>query len=345
MICIRSRLLSWIASGSLVLGIRAAEPAGSPASASTTLPPPILKVSATDNAPATPADPIEAEFQRLLKLDDTAHEAAQAIVDQAAAATDPLTAPLPLTTRARIDEKIRPVREAYEDFLKHHPDHARSRMAFASFLNDTGNEIESIEQYEKAKGINPKDPATWNNLGNLYAHVGPVEKAFPHYEEAIRLKPDESLYLHNFGTLLFLFRKDAARFYHLEEADIFARGIELYRKAIALDPKNFSLASDVAQTYYGVPRPAGKSPEEAQAEETKLITTALQSWTNVFHLAPGDTEREGVRLHLARWNIRASRFDDAKTHLTAITNAAFLEVKKRLELDLAAKNTGATSSP
>lgn len=332
-----------MASGSMMLGVGAAETTRPLASAA--LPPPVLSLSATNHSTSPTTDPVEAEFQRLLKLDDAAHESAQVIVDQAVAVTDPLTAPLPLTTRARIDAKIRPVREAYEDFLKHYPDHARSRMAFASFLNDTGNEVESIEQYEKAKGINPKDPAAWNNLGNLYAHVGPVEKAFPHYEEAIRLKPDEPLYLHNFGTLLFLFRKDAARFYHIEEAAIFTRGINLYRQAIALDPKDFSLASDVAQTYYGIPRPAGKSPEEAQAEETKLITTALQSWTNVFQLAPGDTEREGIRLHLARWNIRAARFDDAKTHLTAITNAAYLDVKKRLELDLAAKKSGTPSSP
>jgi tetratricopeptide (TPR) repeat protein len=173
--------------------------------------------------------------------------------------------------------------------------------------------------------------------------VGPVEKAFPHYEEAIRLKPDEALYLHNFGTLLFLYRKEAARFYKSEEAAIFNRGIELYRKAIALDPKDFSLASDVAQTYYGVPRPTGKSPEEARAEEASLITTALQSWTNAYQLAPGDTEREGIRIHFARWNIRASRFDDARLHLAAVTNATYLPVKKGLEKELAARQSEATS--
>lgn len=332
-----------MASGALLLGVGAAESTVLPASAA--LPPPLLSLAATNSIPSTTTDPVEAEFQRLLKLDDSAHEAAQGLLDQAAAAPDPLTAPLPLTTRARIDEKIRPVREAYEDFLKHHPDHARSHMAFASFLNDTGNEMESIEQYEKAKGLNPKDPAAWNNLANLYAHVGPVEKAFPHYEEAIRLKPDEPLYLHNFGTLLFLFRKEAARFYHSEEAAIFTRGIELYRKAVALDPKNFSLASDVAQTYYGIPRSAGASPEAAHEEETRLVSTALQSWTNAFQLAPGDAEREGIRLHLARWNIRASRYDDAKAHLGAVTNAAYLEVKKRLEQDLRTKQAGTATSP
>ena len=338
---IRAFLLPWMASGCLVFGVVAAD-AVAPSTA-TALPPAVITLAATNAVAATDADAIavEAEFKDLLKKDDAAHEAAQAIVDQAASATDPLTAPLPLTTRARIDEKIRPVRDAYEEFLRRHPGHARSRMAFASFLSDTGNEVEAIEQYDKAKAINPKDPAAWNNLANLYAHVGPVEKAFPHYEEAIRLKPDEPLYLHNFGTLLFLYRKEAARFYKLEESAIFNRGIELYRKAIALDPKDFSLASDVAQTYYGIPRSTGKSAEASREEEARLVTTALQSWTNAYQLAPGDTEREGIRIHLARWNIRAARFDDARAQLAAVTNATYLAVKKTLETDLATRQADA----
>ena len=327
--------------GCLVVGVAVAD-AVTP-SAGTAPPPAVITLTPTNAVSSADADAVEAEFKELLKKDDAAHEAAQAIVDQAASATDPLTAPLPLTTRARIDEKIRPVRDAYEDFLRRHPGHARSRMAFASFLSDTGNEVEAIEHYEKAKGINPKDPAAWNNLANLYAHVGPVEKAFPHYEEAIRLKPDEALYLHNFGTLLFLYRKEAARFYKVEEAAIFNRGIELYRKAIALDPKDFSLASDVAQTYYGIPRSTGISAEASRAEEGRLVTTALQSWTNAFQLAPGDTEREGIRIHLARWNIRALRFDDARAQLAAITNATYLAVKKSLEKDLATRQSEAVS--
>jgi len=291
------------------------------------------------NTPAASTDPLEVEFQKILKLDDEAHEAAQAILDEVANAKDPLTAPLPITTRARIDAKVGPVRTAYEEFLKRHPNYTRAHMAFASFLSDTGNEAEAVEHYETARTQNPKDPAAWNNLANIYAHSGPVEKSFPYYEEAIRLKPDESLYLHNFGTLIFLFRKDAKTYFNCDDAGAFSRALEMYRKAIELDPKNFTLASDVAQTYYGIPRTPGKSAEESRIEESNLINTAMKSWTNVYQLAPGDVEREGIRLHFARWNIRAARFADARTHLNAITNATYLEVKKRLERDLASKES------
>jgi tetratricopeptide (TPR) repeat protein len=331
----------------LIACARAAEPA--PATAARSLTPPAApspttssratEIGGSTNAAPALTDPLEQEFQKLLKLDDEAHEAAQAIVDQAAASPDPLTAPLPLTTRGRIDQRLKPVREAYEEFLNHHPGHARARMAFASFLNDTGNEAEATEHYEKARALNPTDPAVWNNLANIFAHSGPIEKAFPYYEEAIRLNPKESLYQHNFGTLIFLFRKDAARYFKCDEPAVFARALDLYARALALDPQNFQLASDVAQTFYGIPPTPGKAPEEARAEEIRLVDTALKSWTNAFSLASEHSEQEGILLHFARWNIRAGQFDAARTNLSGVTNVAYLQVKQRLERNLAEKQS------
>ena len=333
--------------GAALLHLSAAEPAPTGGSTPPTPRPPSTSSSRTaetgtsTNALPPATDPTEQEFRRILALDDAAHEAAQAIVDQAAANRDPLTAPLPLTTRARIDERLKPVREAYEEFLKHHPEYARARMAFASFLNDTGNEGEATEQYEKARVLNPSDPAVWNNLANIFAHSGPVEKAFPYYEEAIRLNPKESLYQHNFGTLILLFRRDAMRYFKCDEPAVFARALELYAHALALDPQNFQLASDVAQTFYGIPPSAGKSPDESRLEEARLVENALKSWTNAFNLASEPSEQEGINLHFARWNIRAGRFDVARTHLSGVTNTSYLPVKQRLERNLAEKQSPA----
>ena len=50
--------------------------------------------------------------------------------------------------------------------------------------------------------LNPKDPAVYNNLAEIYAHHGPVKKAFEYYEKAIQLNPEEPLYYHNFGTVV-----------------------------------------------------------------------------------------------------------------------------------------------
>ncbi|HTH47986.1 MAG TPA: tetratricopeptide repeat protein [Candidatus Limnocylindria bacterium] len=291
----------------------------------------------TVTVPAT-NDPVELELQKLMVADDAAQEAANKIVDATQQPVDPLVAPAPLTLRARLEETYKPVREGYEDFLKRHPDHARGWMAYASFLHDIGDEEGSIAEYEKARELDPKDPAAWNNLANIYAHIGPVAKAFPYYEEAVRLKPDEPLYLHNFGTLVFLFRRDATNYFKCDEQAVFSRALALYDRALKLDPKNFPLASDVAQTYYGIKPPPTTTPEEFRLAELHLADQALGSWTNALSIAGDGVEREGVYLHFARWNIRIGRFAEARTNLASVTNAMYLQVKERLERNLLEKD-------
>ena len=70
------------------------------------------------------------------------------------------------------------------------------------------------------------------------------------------------------GDTVFLFRKDAREFYGITEQQVFDKALGLYAEALKLDPKNFPLASDVAQTYYGI-RPM-------------RLDDALKAWTSTF---------------------------------------------------------------
>src|SRR2546426_322104 len=93
----------------------------------------------------------------------------------------------------RIRQRFEPIRKGYEDFIKRHPDHARARVAYGSFLGDLHDEEGAQEQLEKALELNAKDPAVYNNLANIYGHTGPVKKAFEFYAKAIELNPTEPL--------------------------------------------------------------------------------------------------------------------------------------------------------
>ncbi len=90
-----------------------------------------------------------------------------------------------------------------------------------------------------------------------------------------------------------------------------------------LDPTNFPLASDVAQTYYGV--------QPLRTDE------ALKAWTNALQIAHDDVEREGVYVHFARLKTLAGRFNEARAHLDAITNSMYAELKSRLQRNLNAR--------
>src|SRR2546423_12415609 len=104
----------------------------------------------------------------------------------------------------------------------------------------------------------------------------------------------------------------------------------LYAKAQALDPTNFVLATDIAQTYYGI-KPPSTGNEEADARaRQKLAKDALAAWQKAFALARDEIERQGILMHFARVQIDAGMYNDARKNLSAVTNEMFNVTKTNL---------------
>ncbi len=282
--------------------------------------------------PATATnDPVAAELDKLMKADDDARAEVEKWVEDNEKFTAQGAGVPKEEMRRRILARFAIVQQGYEDLLKQHTNNVEIRIAYASYLGDLGNEDGAAEQLETARGIAPQNPAIWNNLANIYGHIGEVKKAFDYYAKAIELKPDEPVYYHNFGTTVFLFRKDAKEHYNINEQQVFDKALNLYSNAIRLDPEDFKLAADVAQTFYGIQPP--------RAED------ALRAWTNAFKLAGDDEEREGVHTHFARIKIKAGQFSEARGHLNSVTNEMYAELKTRLNRVLKeAEATAATNS-
>jgi predicted negative regulator of RcsB-dependent stress response len=115
---------------------------------------------------------------------------------------------------------------------------------------------------------------------------------------------------------------------------VFDKALVLYSNAVHFDPTNFPLASDVAQTYYGIKPPRTED--------------ALKAWTNAFRLAHDDLEREGVNVHFARVKLHAGRLDEARAHLSSVTNENYASLKQRMlkniqELETKAAETNKSS--
>jgi tetratricopeptide (TPR) repeat protein len=283
-----------------------------------------IKTSANTN------DPVEKQLDRILEQDD----AAQAEVDKMIQENNAFAmkaAGLPREEmRRRVQERLAPVNKAYEDFILHYPTNSRARVAFASFLGDTKSEDAALEQLEAALAIDTNNPAIYNNLANIYGHQGPVKKAFEYYARALALNPQESVYYHNLGTTVFLFRTDAKEYYGIDEQHVFNKAFELYSNAMRLEPQDFPLASDVAQTYYGV--------HPFRADE------ARKAWTNALSLAHDDVEREGVYIHFARINIMDHKFPEARAMLNNVTNEMYIELKTRVARSLEERQKEAMAS-
>jgi tetratricopeptide (TPR) repeat protein len=269
---------------------------------------------------ANPNDPVEQELDKLMVDDD----AATAEVDKWIRDNNDFYAQgagLPKEElNKRILDRFASVRKNYEDFLKRHPDSAHGYLAYGSFLNDIGEEEAAVDQYEKSSQLDPKNPAVWNNLANYFGEHGPLTNAFIDYAKAIELNPAEPIYYQNMATTVYLYRKDAREFYHINEPQVFDKALALYQQAMKLDPENFPLATDYAQTYYGI--------------KPLRTNDALVAWTNALHIARDDVEREGVYLHLARIKTSIGQYDESRTLLDGVTNQALIDMKKRLQRSL-----------
>jgi tetratricopeptide (TPR) repeat protein len=221
---------------------------------------------------------------------------------------------------ARIRARLDVVGQEYTNFLNQFPTNAPAYLAYGSFLNDIGDEDGASVQYEKSRQLDPKDPAVWNDLANYYGENGPVTNAFAYYSKAVELNPSEPVYYENWATTVYLFRKDAREFYGINEGQVFDKALALYQKAIRLDPQNFVLMTDYAESYYGI--------------KPLRTNDALVAWTNTLDIATNDLEREGVYIHLARVKMLAGRFSEAQDQLNGITNSAYNDLKKRLQRSL-----------
>jgi tetratricopeptide (TPR) repeat protein len=264
-----------------------------------------------------PNDPVEQEYNKLLEDDDAALAAVDQMIRDNTEATAKGNGVSNETLETRIEARLAVVRKEYEDFLQRHPDHARAHVAFGSFLNDTKDEDTARVEYEKALALDPNNPAAWNDLANLYSHTGPVSNMFAFYSKAIELNPREPVYYENLATVVYLYRVDAREYYHFaDDQPVFDKAMRLYEKAFALDPTNFALATELAQSYYGI--------KPYRTED------ALNAWTNALKIATTDIERQGVYIHLARFKVNAGRFAEAREDVARVTDPNLDDLKKRI---------------
>lgn len=276
-----------------------------------------------------PNDPVDREYRRLLELDDQAQEQIDRLIEEEgkfAAESGGAQSP---TLESRIERELDAVRKEYERFIGQHPGHVAARTAYGSFLNDLGMEMEAAAVWEEALRRDTNSAALYNNLAGIYSHRGPIGKAFEYFERALELDPREPVYLQNFATLTYLFRKDAMERWSITEPQVFDRALALYERALRLDPDNFLLATELAQSYYGI------KPLRAEA--------ALQAWNRALELARDELERQGVRLHLARTHMMAGELDAAAAELGQVTDPVHAYMKSRLEKRLEKLRRGETT--
>jgi tetratricopeptide (TPR) repeat protein len=282
------------------------------------------------SASETPADPVEQEYEKILAQDEKALNEVERIVKEADAFAQKGARTPPDLLAEKVNKIIDPVRKSYVDFLAKNPKHVEAGLAYGSFLNEIGETEEAINQWEKVREMAPTNPAAWNNLANIYGHIGPVKKAFQYYEKAMELDPKEPVYFENMATTVYLYRRDAMDMYRISEEEVFNKSLDLYKAAMRLDPTNLVLATDFAQSYYGI--------KPLRSDD------AIAAWNHALSLAKSDVEKQGIFLHLARVELNSGKFDEAQSHLDKVKDPDMDTLKKRLQKNLDQKKALAPPS-
>jgi len=275
-----------------------------------------VAVSLTRSDSAVQDTAVETEYHALLETDQAALDDVNGWISENEAFRQQGGGVAPEALAAKITGRLSVVRTAYEKFLKKHPGHIDGRIAYGSFLNEINEEEEAARQWDKARLLDPGQPASWNNLANHYGHFGPVATAFSYYEKAIELSPKEPVYYQNLATTVYLFRRDAENYYGFNEQQVFDRALELYRKALELSGGDFAIANDLAQTYYGI--------TPFRYEE------ALLTWKEVLKLAKNEIEQQNVFIHLARIENKGGRPEVARSYLKQVTLPQYAALRDRL---------------
>jgi tetratricopeptide (TPR) repeat protein len=273
-------------------------------------------------------DPTERELHTVMAGDDAAMDEVNAWINTNQIPSGDTNAVAQFNQKIR--DRLDVVKHDYDVFLRNHPDSARGYLAYGTFLNDIGDEEAAHVQYLNAKQLDPKNPAVWNQLANYYGEFGELTNAFIAYTEAIRLDPAEPVYYQNFATTVYLYRKDAREYYHITEQQVFDKALDLYKQAIKQAPEDLVIATDYAESYYGI--------------KPMRTNDALLAWTNALKICKDENEREGVELHLARVKTFAGFYDDAQGQLDLVTNDAFHDMKVRLTRSLADHRNPPTNS-
>jgi tetratricopeptide (TPR) repeat protein len=271
-------------------------------------------VAAEEAKPADASDAvIEREFRQLLELDDKVHDDVDEWIRSNAKLAAKQVGVDPASLDLQVRNRLSEVGAAYAAFLNRHSGHVRARLAYGSYFSDINEIDKAMAQWKKALELAPKNPVAWNNIGKAYGKQGRIAEAFRHFGKAGELAPKEALYYRNLATLIFSYPDDAARYYLIDRSQIVPKSLELFKKARALDPENFTLATDAALAQLGT------QPFEAKA--------ALAAWNDALAIAPSPVEAEGVRIHLARIHAHLGQVDAARALLAKVYETQFAELK------------------
>ena len=223
--------------------------------------------------------------------------------------------------------------DRYDQFLQKHPENWHVRHRFAWFLADMNLRYEAADEWERVIEQEPNFPYAYNNLGSLYNHMGRDKESIQLFRKAISMVNDDPVFWINLAVNYSTHRKETMDLYGWDLPRTFRECMNAYRRALALDPKNVSIARDMASQYVLA----------KHFKVTGWADDALKDWDYYLGLDLNDNQRifgymNVGRIHLTQkndprtaieWLKKAEAIDEHQPSIKALLKMADDALKKK----------------
>lgn len=150
-----------------------------------------------------------------------------------------ITTVVALATVYDLVQKKDRAEELYKTAISHDSDNWMAYEGYGYFLTRNGRYDEAIEQYEKVMSMTPENPFVLNNIGINFLYKNEFGRAAEAFEAASHIEPSSSVYA-NTGSMYYF-------------SENYLKALEMYKKALRLEPDNYQWMASIADTYKYIP--------------------------------------------------------------------------------------------
>jgi len=215
-----------------------------------------------------------------------------------------------LSIKTRIDS-------LWAEYLAEFPDDVEALIIHGKFLRATGDDKLAYDDFCKADRLNPKIAVVKQQMANYEAECGLFKESYDSIEEALKLEPDNPVYLTQQAQLILFYREEFIIKNYFTQAQLDSKMINCYRRAAELCPQSSDAQWRYAQAFYDVGRADW--------------SVALVQWEKILkEYAPLNIDKQTALANKARVLIELNRDADAVAVLEEVNLPALQKDKNKL---------------
>lgn len=224
---------------------------------------------------------------------------------------------------ARAELKTKAVRiiSMWKTYFAENPDDVHALLIYGKFLRRIGLDGEAYAAFSKAEKLDPNLAVAKQQMSALEAERGMAREAFAHIRQAMRLEPENTVYMRQCAYILILGKKDLAGGKVVSNAEFDSLAEFCYRKIYESDKSNRAEKVRYAQSFYDLFKPDWQK--------------ALSIWREILSESALNLERQTAAANIARVLIELGRDAEAEEALKSVDLPSLARAKRLLLEEIA----------